>query len=617
MYLGFQGLQVLAERLPLGAVLAIGKGLGTLAYVLLGRYRRLAMAQLKLSLDPTTSASRIKAITRGVFQNLALNVVEWLRLPRYSNRDVQNLITCDGIEHIRNAMKKGNGAIVVSAHFGNWEMIAVYLSTLGFQGGVLARRLRYPEYESFLLSMRGDKGVPTIARGGLKDVARLLRANQIIGLMPDQDVDSLEGVFVNFFGRPAYTPVGPAALSVMTGAPIIPCFMLREGNRFRLKIEPPIKPPQTRDRNQALVLLTQAWSDVVESYIRRFPEHWVWMHPRWKTQQANPTGATQEASTHPYRSSMGQVSTSAIQPVISLIVVLALTVLTGCGKSSGPTGTAAQEIDGAKRTAAGVERSMDVFALAGYNADGTKSWDLTGTTASISGDILTVMEPNGIGYDGEFTSYLTASSAQVNQINKHVRLEHDVKIHTSEGLWLMAPILHWIPDDNLMATSTAVRIETDHMLVRGYGFEGLAQLRYAKVIDDITVILNPSEEDKPGGPNHVKITCDGPLSFDYNRNIVTFEENVHVIDPKGDIFSDKLVVFMNEESHTIRYAEAIGNVRIVQGSNIARGNRAIYEPSNGKVTLIGQPSLLVNSDGSTTLTPSIAMEPVDRASEKR
>ena len=229
----------------------------------------------------------------------------------------------------------------------------------------------------------------------------------------------------------------------------------------------------------------------------------------------------------------------------------------------------------------------------------------------MAGDILTVMAPDGIGYDAERTAYLTANSAQVNQITKHVRMEHDVTVHTSDGLWLTAPILHWIPENNLMATTTAVRIETDHMLVRGYGFEGLTQLKYAKVIDDVTVILNPTEDEKSGGSDHVKITCDGPLSFDYNRNIVTFEENVHVIDPKGDIFSDKLVAFMNETSHTIRFAEAIGNVRIVQDDNVARGARAIYEPSDGKVTLIGRPSLLVHSDGTTT--PSLAMEPVGEA----
>jgi len=617
MYLGFQGLQVLAERLPLGLVLAIGRGLGSLAYALLGSYRKLAVEQLKQSLGSDTPASKLKTIARGVFQNLGLNVMEWLRLPRYSTQDLQNLVTCEGIEHIREALKKGNGAIVVSAHFGNWEMIPVYLASLGFQGGVLARRLRYPEYEAFLLSMRGDKGVPTIARGGVKDVARLLRANQIVGVMPDQDVDSLEGVFVNFFGRPAYTPVGPAALSVMTQAPIIPCFILREGNRFRLKIEPPVKSPETRDRNQALVLLTQAWSDVAESYIRRYPDHWVWMHRRWKTQKANPAGsAVQPSSAGAAHSILGQVSTGRIQPVLSVLAAVFLTSLMGCGQASGPTGKEAQRTASKEEPSARSDRSMDGFALTGYNSDGTKKWDMTGTTANMAGDILTVIRPDGISYDAERTAFLTASSAQVDQTTKHVRMEHDVRIHTSDGLWLMSPILHWIPDDHMMATASPVRIETDHMLVRGLGFEGLTELKYAKVIEDVTVILNPTEKDRPGGPKHVQITCDGPLSFDYNRNIVTFEENVHVVDPKGDIFSDKLVAFMNETSHTIRYAEAIGNVRIVQNENIARGHRAIYEPSDGKVTLVGRPSLLVQSDG-TTVMPSLAMEPVEKEGAAR
>ena len=149
---------------------------------------------------------------------------------------------------------------------------------MGFEGGVLARRLRYPEYESFLISMRGAKGVPTFVRGSVKEVARVLRANQIIGILPDQDIDSLEGVFVNFFGHPAHTPVGPAALSLMTGAPILPCFMIREGATFRLIIEPPVTVPQTADRTEALTRLTQGWSDVIESYVRRYPEQWVWMH---------------------------------------------------------------------------------------------------------------------------------------------------------------------------------------------------------------------------------------------------------------------------------------------------------------------------------------------------
>ncbi|MBI3011167.1 MAG: lysophospholipid acyltransferase family protein, partial [Candidatus Omnitrophica bacterium] len=284
MYLGFQGLQALVQVLPLAATRLLGRALGLVAYGLLVHQRRLAMGHLAYAFGDRLSPSERARIARGVFLNLGQNAVEWLLLPRLSTGDLERMTTCEGLEHLRQALAEGNGAIVVTAHFGNWEVIPLFLKSIGFDGAVLARRLRYAEYESFLISLRGAKGIPTLARGSLKEVAKLLRANQIVGVLPDQDVDSLEGVFVEFFGRRAYTPVGPAALSLMTGAPIIPCFMIREGARFRLVVEPPVRAPQAADRARAAALLTQAWSDVIESYIRRYPDQWVWMHRRWKTQ---------------------------------------------------------------------------------------------------------------------------------------------------------------------------------------------------------------------------------------------------------------------------------------------------------------------------------------------
>jgi lipopolysaccharide export system protein LptA len=95
----------------------------------------------------------------------------------------------------------------------------------------------------------------------------------------------------------------------------------------------------------------------------------------------------------------------------------------------------------------------------------------------------------------------------------------------------------------------------------------------------------------------VTITCDGPLSFDYENHVATFEHNVHVQDPKGDIYSDTLIAYLDETTHTIRYAEAIGRVRIHQDQNTALSERAIYEPAIGKITLVGKPSLLVYPSG--------------------
>jgi len=601
MYLGFQGLRACAQTLPLRAVRLVGATLGLTAYGFLRGQRRLTQTHLVHAFGETLSPAERRRIARRVFWNLGQSALEWLWLPRLSCDELKRLVTSEGVEHLRRAIANGKGAIIITAHFGNWEIIPLYLRSLGFEGGVLARRLRYPEYESFLISLRGAKGVPTFTRGSFKEVATLLRANQIIGILPDQDMDSLEGVFVNFFGHPSYTPVGPAALSLLTGAPLLPCFLIREGERFRLVIEPPIPMPQTTDRTQALVMLTQAWSHVVESYIRRYPDHWVWMHRRWKTQpeltrdkgQATTSEQRPIAVKAPQSPPNLQPQDQAFTPLFIACCLSLVAVGGGCAKSAGPTATSSSPVD-ANSSATQADQQMSSFTLTGYEVDGTKRWELEGTGASIERDIVTIHHPDGIGYDLSRTAYLTASAAQVNQKNRHVRLEHDVTIHTSDGLWLTTPILHWIPDQNQFATDHPVRLETDHMLLRGRGARGLTQLKHATIFEDIELVLNPSDREAlVGGDKHVTITCDGPLSFDYENNIATFEQNVHVQDPNGDLYSDKLIAYLNQEAHTIRYAEAIGSVRIIQQRHTAHSERAIYEPAAGKITLVGKPSLIV------------------------
>ncbi len=607
MYLGFLTLQGLVRWLPLAAARAVGRALGTAAYVLVGAQRRLTLDHLSYAFGDTLSPAKRRRIARRVFANLGQSVMEWLLLPRLSDRAVQELIICEGLEYVRQALAKGNGAIMVGAHFGNWELGPLYLKTQGFEGGVLARRLRYPEYESFLIGLRGSRGVPTFARGSIKEVAKVLRANQLIGMMPDQDMDSLEGVFVQFFGHPAYTPAGPAALSLMTGAPILPCALIREGARFRFVIEPPIQSPSAADRVQAVTVLTQAWSNALESYIRRYPEQWVWMHRRWKTQPA----AAQ--STEHRAQSTQQVPHLALSYLLAASCYVLAAVLQGCGK---PTASVSSKPSvSADAASPAATQQMSGLILTGYASDGSKRWDLEGQGASMDGNVVTIHRPDATGYDVGRTAYLTASLAQVNQTNRHVRLEHDVTIHTSDGLWFTAPVLHWMPDKDEATTDQPVRIETEHMLLRGREMRGRMELKEFTIFKDIELVLNPSDRDlllpgadpaKPGAAKQVTITCDGPLSFDYGKNIATFEQNVHVKDPSGDLYSDKLVAYLDPKTHTIRYAEAIGRVRMHQNQNTALSDRAVYEPAISKITLVGKPSLLVYPSSETDASPSLS-----------
>ncbi|MBI4323130.1 MAG: LPS export ABC transporter periplasmic protein LptC [Candidatus Omnitrophica bacterium] len=603
IYLAFLAFRTGIRWLPLSAARALGAGVGWCAYALLGRYRRLTWSQLRLAFGPSLSEETCSYLARRVFVNLGKTAAEWCVMARYSPARIRRLVEVHGLKYLRQALAKGKGVLAVSGHFGNWELLSIAVANLGFQGGVLARRLRYPEYEDFLWRLRTRLGVATYERGCVKDVARALKANHIIGVVPDQDVDSLEGVFVEFFERPAYTPVGPAALSLMTGAPIVPCFCVRSGRRFRIMIEEPLAVPATSDRAAAMQQLTQAWSGVVESYVRRYPEQWAWMHRRWKTQVVHSPksivhGTPQTTDKKERTGSLIRTPQPVFSPIVlAMVYGLSSMVYSGCTKPAAPVSPPPSATKTAQAPASVEETSqMQTFTMVGYAPDGAKRWELVGTGATVEGAWVTIRQPNAVGFSPDRTAYMTASLAHIEQTSRRIRLEHDVTMHTSEGLWLMSPVMYWLPDREELLTEDAVRLETDHMLVRGRGATGHSQLKRAQIQRDVDVVLNPTAQEPAEGPSHVHITCDGPLSFDYERHVATFEHNVHVVDRQGDIYSDKLVAYLDRVTRAIRYAEALGHVRIVQGTNTATSERAVYEPAFGKVTLVGSPSLVLYPD---------------------
>jgi len=292
-----------------------------------------------------------------------------------------------------------------------------------------------------------------------------------------------------------------------------------------------------------------------------------------------------------------------------------LSLVAGCSKAPAKPVLSEPAVDES------VDHTMASFTMDGFDTNGSKRWDLRGTGAVAEGDVVTVLHPDGVGYqragtadgpsaarswrDQARTTYLTASLAHVNQVNHRIWLEHDVAVHTSDGLWLFSPSAYWLSDESQLETEAPVRIESDHMLLRGRGAVAHTQLQQAVIRRDVELVLNPTSDERPGEVQHAQITCDGPLTFDYDASIATFEDNVHINDVQGDVYSDKLVAYVNQQTHTINYAEATGHVRIVQGAHTAYSERAVYEPGRHKITLLGSPSLLVLPDGSTTL-PKVA-----------
>jgi len=270
--------------LPRAVALPIGAFAGRVAFFVLPRYRRTALENLRFAFAGEKTPREIGRIAEKVFENLGKNAVEFLQMPRLDAGTIDRRVTIVGRERIDRALEAGRGVIILTAHFGNWELIAATLRIKKYPGAIVARRIYFHKYESFLNQLRKVHDVNAIYRDDSpKKILRVLRQNGIIGILADQDVESVDGVYVDFFGKKAYTPSGPAALARSSGAKLVPTFMVRQDGRHTLMIEDPIELVETGDREADLAANTQRWSRTVEAYIRRYPEQWVWMHRRWKT----------------------------------------------------------------------------------------------------------------------------------------------------------------------------------------------------------------------------------------------------------------------------------------------------------------------------------------------
>jgi KDO2-lipid IV(A) lauroyltransferase len=274
----------LVYLLPLSIGLWIARSLGSLGYAVAGKYRRTAIENLKAAFGSEKADAEIRTIARKVFENVAMIAVEMVRFPRINESNIDRYVRMEHADIIDESYRAGKGTIILTAHFGNWELLAMTLRVKGYPGVAIGRKIYFHKYDDYLNSLRKVHDVNVIDREqSPRTFLKILKANWIVGILADQDVDSVEGVFVNFFGRPAYTPIGPVALAKVTGATIVPAFIVREGLHHRFIVEKPVALVDTGDKEKDMVTNTQAWSDVLESLIRKYPEHWVWVHRRWKT----------------------------------------------------------------------------------------------------------------------------------------------------------------------------------------------------------------------------------------------------------------------------------------------------------------------------------------------
>ena len=274
------------QGIPLSLRKALFTGLFRLFYLLAPRQRLIAAHNLRRAF-PEKSDDEILRIVRGVYRNMGIMAAEFFDIPRLTKENIGRFVEAEGIEHCSRALEKGRGVLFFTGHFGNWELSAAAGAILMKPAAVIYRKLDSALLEHLVLRVRSASGNTLLSKEhAMRSLIRSLKRNELVGILIDQNVAWYEGVFVDFFGRPACTTNGLALLALHTGAPVLPGYMVRlPDGRYRLVIGPEVEVTRTGDRDADVLVNTQRFTKVIEEIVRRYPDQWFWVHQRWKTQR--------------------------------------------------------------------------------------------------------------------------------------------------------------------------------------------------------------------------------------------------------------------------------------------------------------------------------------------
>src|SRR5215475_2487318 len=284
----FYGLVVSALRglawLPLGIAYWLGAHLGDVLYLVLARRRRIMCENLAIAFGTDKTAEERHQIARATFRNLGQHVVDFSHVHQLTVQRFATMCHIEGLEHVETLLQRGRGLLILSAHFGSWELAPAVSLCLTTPLHVIVRPLDNPALQRVAESYRQCCGYHTIAkRAALAECLKVLRRGEIVAVLMDQSSLRHESIQVEFFGTNAYTSRGPALLALRTDCPVVSGFLIRVGEgRHRLVFSQEIPVRRTGDLQQDIVENTRVFTQVIESYVRRYPDHWFWLHRRWK-----------------------------------------------------------------------------------------------------------------------------------------------------------------------------------------------------------------------------------------------------------------------------------------------------------------------------------------------
>lgn len=261
----------------------LGSTLGRLAYRLMASRRRVAIDNLTQALGDELSEERIEEIASDVFVNIGRTLFELPRLERISRQQLIEMVHCDDPESVIGAFNEAKGSILVSSHFGNWEMLGGWIGAMGLSIDFLVGVQHNTLVDNMLVNFRKGMGVGVLrVDTGVRGVFKALKQERIVGTVADQH-DPANSIILDFFGRKASQVKGLAAIAAKTGRPVIPMVMRRTGrDRHEIIAGSPIYPVPGVELETETERITIAYTEFFEQCIRRYPDQWLWTHRRWK-----------------------------------------------------------------------------------------------------------------------------------------------------------------------------------------------------------------------------------------------------------------------------------------------------------------------------------------------
>jgi KDO2-lipid IV(A) lauroyltransferase len=278
-----RGLNIIFHIIPIKVDLWMGRSIGRIAFFVNRKRRLIAYANLKAAFAKDKSPEELRSITKEVYVNLVQTFSEIISLTKVSKNYVNKYVEVVNMERIENAAKSGSGTILLTAHFGDWELSSLVSAMKGFPITVLAREQKMKRLNELLNALRESKGCKVVRKGmSTKNILRELYKKNIVGILSDQDAGK-KGTFVNFFGRPTSAHIGPFEIAKHTNSLILPNFIVRTGGPFhKLYLEDYIDVRQS-EGNESLVDGLQIYMSLLEKYVRKHPAQWLWLHKRWKS----------------------------------------------------------------------------------------------------------------------------------------------------------------------------------------------------------------------------------------------------------------------------------------------------------------------------------------------